>query len=325
MSSARRYFKELRFRQLRALVELARKGSFTAVADVLKISVPSVWQQIRALEEEFGVAMVRQTGKTAVLTEQGGLLVQLAQPLVESFDGIRELFADQNRKLPRRITVATTASLLLHELQKPLELYRKRHSDVQLSFLDRPSTMARKHLDDGEADVAIVGQIDAPLSPRTEFTAVTAYPFVLVCPDGHPLLKARILKPADLIKHPLVMPGQGTNSHRHVQDVFEAAGLWQKANVALTASTFDIVVRYVRMGFGISVTSVSPMILKDAAQGHSSYRGVAFRNLSRLFGSEKIVVLNRRAKIELPHHRAFREIVVETLRAAGSALKTGRR
>jgi DNA-binding transcriptional LysR family regulator len=136
---------------------------------------------------------------------------------------------------------------------------------------------------------------------------------VLVCPEGYPLLKAKTLKLADLIKQPFVLPGTGANSRRHVQDVFEAAALWQKANIALTASTFDIVVGYVRMGFGISVTSVSPMILKEAAQGHSSYRGVAFRDLSKLFGSEEVVVLHRKAKVELPHHLAFREIVVNAL------------
>jgi len=314
MSTPRRYFKELRFRQLRALVELERGGTFTAVAAALKISVPAAWQQIRALEEEFGAAMVQQSGKAVVLTEQGALLVQLAQPLVESFDSIRDLFADQNKKLPRRITVATTASLLLHELQKPLGLYRKSHPDVQMSFIDRPSTMARKHLEDGEADVAIVGQINACPHSRIEVKPVTTYPFVLVCPEGHPLLKAKSLKPADLIKHPQVLPGPGSNSRRHVQDVFGAAALWQKANVALTASTFDILVGYVRMGFGISITSVSPMILNEAAQGHSSYRSVVFRDLSKLFGREEIVVLHRTAKVELPHHVAFREIVVKALR-----------
>jgi DNA-binding transcriptional LysR family regulator len=314
MSNSRRYFKELRFRQLRALVMLARKGSFSAVAEAFGIAVPSVWQQIRALEEEFGVAMVQQSGKAVLLTQQGELLVQLAQPLVESFDRIRELFADLNQKLPRHITVATTASLLLHELQKPLDLYRKQHPEVQLSFIDRPSALSRKHLEDGEADIAIVGQIDTPAHTRTEVTTVSAYPFVLVCPVGHPLLKVKTLRLSDLIRQPLVLPGPGSNARYHVQDVFEAAALWQKANVGLTASTFDIVVGYVRMGFGICITSVSPMILKEAAQGHSSYLGVAFRDLSKLFGREEVVVLHRKAKVELPHHVAFREIVVKALR-----------
>jgi len=184
------------------------------------------------------------------------LLVPLAQPLVESFDHIRELFADQMRRLPRRITVATTASLLLHESQKPLDLYRKRHPEVELSFIDRPSAMARKHLEDGEADLAIIGQIDAPPAARLQTTRVGAYPFVLVCPANHPLLKAKSLKPADLIRHPLALSGPGSNSRPHVEHVFEAAGLWRQANVAFTASSVDIAVGYVRMGFGISVTSV---------------------------------------------------------------------
>ena len=55
------------------------------------------------------------------------------------------------------------------------------------------------------------------------------------------------------------------------------------------------------------------MILKAATAGHTSYRGVAFRNLSKLFGREEIAVLHRKAKLELPHHRAFREIVMKAL------------
>jgi DNA-binding transcriptional LysR family regulator len=136
-----------------------------------------------------------------------------------------------------------------------------------------------------------------------------------VCPEGHPLLKARTVKPADLIKHPLVMPGEGSNSRRQVQDVLEAAGVWQKARVTLTASTFDIVAGYVRTGFGIAVTSVSPMILQAATKNHPNYRGIAFRDLSKLFGREEVVIVSRRTTLELPHHRTFREIVVQVLRA----------
>jgi len=69
------------------------------------------------------------------------------------------------------------------------------------------------------------------------------------------------------------------------------------------------------MGFGISITSVSPMILKAAARNHPNYRGVAFLDLSKLFGREEVVVLHRKAKVELPHHRAFREIVVRAMGA----------
>ena len=109
---------------------------------------------------------------------------------------------------------------------------------------------------------------------------------------------------------------------QHADDGFEiairrveAAALWQNAKIALTASSFDIVVGYARMGFGICITSVSQMVLNEAWQGHSSYRGVSFRDLSKVFGQEQISVLHRKAKVELPHHVAFREIVVKALAA----------
>jgi molybdate transport repressor ModE-like protein len=314
MSEPRRYFKELRFRQLRALVELSRKGSFSAVAEAFQMSVPSVWQQVRALEDEFGVEMVRQTGKSAALTEQGELLVQLAQPLVEGFDHIREIFANKNARVPRRITIATTASLLLHELQAPLAVFRERFPDVEITLIDRPSAVARKLLETGEADVAILGQIGEKAALQLAVKPLTNYPFLLVCPEGHPLLRARTVKLADVIKHPLVMPSDGSNSRRHVQEVLEGAGHWQQAHIALTASSFDILAGYVRMGFGISVTSISPMIVHEANAGHPSYRSVGFRDISRLFGQEQIVIAHRKTKIELPHHKAFRDIVISNLR-----------
>jgi molybdate transport repressor ModE-like protein len=324
MSTPRRYFKELRFRQLRALVLLARKGSFSAVAKALGISVPSAWQQIRSLEDEFSVPLVQATGQSGVLTEQGEQLVQIAQPLVEGFEQVRELFSERLRTLPRRIAVATTSSLLLHELQRPLALIRQQQPDLEMTFLDRPSTIARKHLENGDADVAILGRLGEEPFPRLEWTPLTAYPFVLVCPEGHPLLQARSLKCGDLIRHPLLMPGEGSNSRRQVEEVLSAAGLWPKTRVALTASSFDIVAAYVRHGFGIAVTSVSPMILRAITEHHPNYQGIAFRDLSALFGREEVVIARRRNHHELPHHRKFRETVVEVLghkRAPGEAQK----
>jgi molybdate transport repressor ModE-like protein len=310
MQSSRRYFKELRFRQLRSLVALARRGSFSAVAEAFRISVPSVWQQIRALEEEFGTVLVRRSGKAAALTEQGELLVELVRPLVEGFDNIRELFTEQKRLLPCRITVATTASLLLHELQRPLAVLRERHPDIELTFIDRPSVIALKHLENGDADIAVLGTMGEQLPSYIHSTVLTAYPFVLVCPEGHPLQQARSIRLPDILKYPLVMPGEGSNSRLQVQRVLEAAGMWQDARVAFTASTFDIVAGYVRSGFGIAVTSVSPLLLAEAEAGSLTYRGIVFRDLSKLFREETVILAHRHAKIELPHHRTFREVVI---------------
>src|SRR5690348_5968877 len=94
-SAARRYFKEVRFRQIRAFVELSRQGSFAATAAALDLAVPSVWQQIRSLEDEYGVQLVVSEGTKVRLTDDGRALADMAAPLVEAFDGLREMFEEQ--------------------------------------------------------------------------------------------------------------------------------------------------------------------------------------------------------------------------------------
>ena len=72
MPRVHRYFKELRLRQLRAIVELARRGSFAEVARALDLSVASVWQQIRGMEKEFGVPLVQVVGRQVEIDVREG-------------------------------------------------------------------------------------------------------------------------------------------------------------------------------------------------------------------------------------------------------------
>ena len=73
MPSKRRYFKQLRIAQFRAMVELSRGKGFAAAAANLDLATPSVWQQVRALEDELNVTLVDVNGQQVTLTEQGKL------------------------------------------------------------------------------------------------------------------------------------------------------------------------------------------------------------------------------------------------------------
>lgn len=74
----RRYFKEVRFRQIRALFEISRHGSFAAAARSLGMATPPVWRQLRALEDDYGVRFVTAKGRSVRLTEDGERLTRLA-------------------------------------------------------------------------------------------------------------------------------------------------------------------------------------------------------------------------------------------------------
>lgn len=310
MPRVHRYFKELRLRQLRAIVELSRRGTFAAVARSLDLSVASVWQQIRAMEREFGVELVRVVGRVVQLTAEGRLLVERATTVVEGFDGLRELFRDEAAATSRRIVLAVTPSLMLHELRGPLAAYRRAWPGVEMDILEGTSAESLHRLETSAADVAIAGHVQ-PQSPDTVTSwPLLDYPFVIVAPPGNPLLSTKRLTPAAIVKHPLVLTREGSFSLQRVRAVLEAAGLWGSVTASLTAGGADLLGEYVRLGLGVTVASVSPQLLGIQPRGCGAFAGLHYRDVTQLFGVESIACFTRKARFERPHVRAFRETIL---------------
>jgi len=309
-SPARRYFKEVRFRQIRALVELARQGSFASAAASLGLAVPSVWQQVRALEDEYGVPLVVARGSVVSLTADGQLLVDIAAPLVEGFDSLREVFTDRQRKQPRSLSIVAPAAMFSGPLRSRVIHYRKKHPEVRVRLIDRPSYTAREMMEADEADVAIMGIAsgDDPL-PQMQLTALVRYPFRVIYPEGHPLADKQRLTLADLVKHPLVLSGHASCSHRQIRHTFTQAGLVERLNVAMTATNPSLLLSYVSAGLGICIgTNASSMKLPRPLPGEPA---LIMRDVTHLFGHEEVFFVQRKGRHELPHVKAFRELVVK--------------
>lgn len=92
---------------LRAFDATARHGGFAGAGRVLNVTHAAVTQQVRALEAELGVSLVRRVGRSVSLTEAGETL---ARTLGEGFGAIAIGIEDLRRSEGRRpLRVATTA------------------------------------------------------------------------------------------------------------------------------------------------------------------------------------------------------------------------
>lgn len=307
---ARRYFKEVRFRQIRSLVELSRQGSFAATAAALDLAVPSVWQQIRSLEDEYGVQFVAAEGSKVSLTEDGRALVDLAAPLVESFDGLRAMFEDQRSTATRTLTVVAPSAMLTGALRRPIILYRQHHPKVKLVLLDRPSYLARQVIEQDAADLAIMGMATGDeVMPQFQYQPLARYAFYLMCPADHALAHARQLTLAGIVSQPLVLAPQESSSHRQIRQVFAQAGLADRMNVTMTATNRALLLNYVAIGFGIAI-GTSAASIKPPKRGAGEAE-VVVREAEALFGHEEVFLVQRKGRFEPAHVRAFRELVLK--------------
>jgi DNA-binding transcriptional LysR family regulator len=308
-----RRFKQLRFRQLRAFVELSALGSFAAVADKLELSVPSVWQQVRALEKAFGCELVHTEGRRLVFTDRGQLLLNMAAPLVKGFDELVETFSRPPEEAHKQLSLAAPNIALTNELPGPLDRFRREYPDVELRLVDRGSVACIELVETGEVDMAVAGRLDEDPLPSLRTERVTRYPFVLMCRADHDLAKATRLTLKSIARHPFVIPGVGTNARMRFDEVFAAADLRQHLQVVMEANTKELLLSYVQMGFGVAVASMSPVAMKRfAADGGPS--ALVFHDLSRLFGHENIDLFVRKSRYQPPHERAFGDMLLEACR-----------
>lgn len=304
--SPRHYFKELRLQQFRSLVALARWHTFSAAATALKLTRASVWQQVRALEQEMACALVRTRGQRVEFTPAGLKLVEIAAPLVAGFDSVKSVFEEHLKTtLPQTLVVATPPTFLVHELREPITRLHESRPKLQLTFLERNSPAAIELLEQGGADLAIAARLDGtPHRPSLEYTPFTRYPFTLICPPEHPLLQKARVTLRDLTRHPLILPSHATYCRQHFDAVLRAAGLLDKVSLVLESNFPTMLSEYVRMGLGVAL---SPL---PAAAPSWKQEGVSYRSAAHLFGEEEICHVSRKGEFETPSAAEFRELLI---------------
>ncbi len=306
--SSRYYFKELRLQQFRGLVALARWQTFSAAANALGLTRASVWQQVRALEQELTSTLVRTRGHRVELTDAGRKLVEMVAPLVAGFDSVKTAFASIQDTLPQTLVVATAPTFIVYELHPPIAQMNALFPKLHLVLLERNSPVAIEVLEQGGADVAVVAKPEnLPMSRALDYMPLTNYPFTLICPPGHPLLKKKRLTLADFTRYPLILPGSTAYCRQRFDAVLGAAGLGEKLHVVIESNFPVLYFDYVRMGMGVALTPLPPV---EKQRGRLEQPGVALRSAEHLFGGEPIYYVRRKGQFETPCAARFRELVI---------------
>jgi LysR family transcriptional regulator, glycine cleavage system transcriptional activator len=117
---------------LRAFAATAELRSFSHAARMLNVTTAAVAQQVRSLEDNLGIALVRRDGRGMSLTEEGG---QLAAALAEGFAAFaRGVDALRSGGSDRPVKVTLTASFAAQWLMPRLRDFWSVHPEIGLSL-----------------------------------------------------------------------------------------------------------------------------------------------------------------------------------------------
>ena len=241
--------------QARALVALARYGSYAAAATAFEMREPSLHRAVTDLSVAIGQQIVERRGRGVTLTARGAVLARrfrLAQAELES--AMAEIAGLRGREVGRIAIGAmplSRAKLLPDTVGKFHGLY----PSVDLAVVEGSHAELIGPLRDGEIDL-MIGALRTNISSDLDQRPLFVDRPVVLGRAGHPLISlSSPPTPEQLASYPWVVPTPPTPLRVQWAKMFEGSGV-EPPRVAIECGSV-LVIRQILMG-GNHLTLLSP-------------------------------------------------------------------
>ena len=243
----------MELRRLDYFAAVARHGSFTRAAEELWITQSALSQQVRRLEAELGVALLRRTPRGVELTPAGEELLPRAEAILAEVARARADL-DRHAGVTRgRVRVAAT-TMDTPGLPAALAAFHREHPGLQIALRHAPAAEIGALVASGATDVG-VASLHGPAPPGVEVIALAEQRLrVMLAPDD-PMGGAEGRTMADLRGRAFILPEPGTALRETVTAACQAAGF---SPVPLFEVSDPGTVRFLaHAGLGVSVVPAS--------------------------------------------------------------------
>lgn len=261
--------------QLRAFVEVGRRGSFSLAADSLELTQSGVSRQVRQIEKELGLRLIGREQRPVTLTKAGRDFLSCAVRVLDDFDATVEAIRTGSRQLAGPLKIA--ASTIPGEFIVPglLARFANRHPGVRPNLLVTDSAGVVAELLAGRADVGFLGA--AVEHSRLRLSPVGEDEIILAAPAGHPLAGRGAVSLDDLAGESFVEREGGSGTLESLKRLLSERGLTMPDHqVVITAGTSQTQLAAIEAGAGLGF--VSSMALDS--REHPRVVRVALRGLS---------------------------------------------
>lgn len=242
---------QLDTRRLRIFFAVADTLHFGRAAERLRLSQPSVSQQVAHLEVELGCRLFERSSSSVSLTPAGRDLVAHLGPVLRELDQQVDAFL-QRHGSDRPLRVGVLSSLANGLVPTAVSSLALGSAPVELveGALSRLTDQVRR----GELDVAFCYSTGAPdVFQGLKCQTLDRRPITVALPDDDPLSAKPELQWAELAKRPWVMPSASRQYREDMLERFASRGL--TVHTVAEATTLTGQLALVAAGIGLTFTS----------------------------------------------------------------------
>jgi DNA-binding transcriptional LysR family regulator len=269
---------------------IAKHRNLTKASQELRVSQPSVSQQMKLLQGYYGTEFYRRTAKGVDLTEAGMRFLIAIRPILYHVDKLKNLsVASSVTREAERLVVGGTYSPSAVLLPLLLARFQKIHPAAEISLRTNNGAEIERLLLKGHIEIALT--TDFPKSPRIVAELFRREKMILIASRRHPLTRAHQVSLRDVQCTPFLVRSSGGRdgaTARRLKAIEEQEGI--KLTIGMRFESPNAVKEAVQRNMGIGVV-YEDIVRDDLRRGE--LKALRIRGLD-LEGQTSIIYLSDR-------------------------------
>jgi len=243
--------KNTTFRQLQVFESISRNGTFTAAAEELFLTQPTLSMQMKKLTATIGVPLYDQIGKKIHLTEAGKELLATSKNVFNSFSEFEMKILNMKGVKEGNLKLAgvTTAEYFAPRI---LGAFCQRYPGIKVSLEVTNRQRVLQRLADNLDDLYIVGH--ANHVEGIHITPFLSNPLVVLAPTNHRLANEKHIPLTELANEHFLMRETGCGTIMTLDQLMTEHGFRFKSSMELGSN--EAIKQAVIGGLGISMLSM---------------------------------------------------------------------
>jgi len=270
----------MELRHLRYFVAVAEELNFTRAAERLRMSQPPLSLQIRQLEEDLQVELLRRSKQSVVLTEPGKTFLEYCYRILEMVGDARQRVAGVSRGELGRLTIGFVGSTSRTMLPRILQTYTAQRPEVQVMLTDMSPASQVEALESRRIHVGLSRE---PIH-RTSITSLTLKreAMCLMMPTMHRFASVPVIAARELQTEPFIIPAKSLGIHDKTIRICSALGF--RPNVRYEINLFNSAIDLIAAGLGIAIlpqglgeSRSDDIVIRPIEQAEASEICICFR------------------------------------------------
>lgn len=258
----------MNYAQLRAFHAVANHGGFSKAAAALHLTQPAISDQVRRLEQEYGVSLFNRRPRNVELTPIGRRLLAVTRRFFEAEGEAREILSAARSLSAGSLTIFADAPYLAMRL---IAEFVNEHPGIDIKVQTGNAEFCLDSVLEFRADVAI----SAATRPdaRLHYLQLHSEPLVVVMTPKHRLARKRKVTLAQLAEEPLIFREPESVTRQLFLTDLASAGVSCKPAVEVDGR--EALVEAAAADLGIGVVSASEfaddrrLVAVNIADSHS--------------------------------------------------------